>query len=506
MKQSGRIRSGGQVTLYPNGYDPPTVELRNSTIVEDHVFPKDTGTISFTPEVIDGGNQEPTEADAPDDTEALKAIAESQTEDPEVQNDGLIFNSETIMDDSLVVQDGPMPSEIPYPDRIGDDVLYEGGQWISSSLLNKANAESDGTIYYRLLPEQVDGGSDRQFPIYGINDVTVHTPVVNYSSVSDDQLHNQKTKPNTARAALILERPFTVRIPTNGQHLSEWSYPGYGDRDYAKYYRTKQVLFPFDVYNESQTQFIPKNTWIDIPVDQLDTTFFLPVWVDEGDYQVYFRNIAENSPYNYANQGEPDANLDLIHHMATDEVSVEVIGRVYDFHVTDIADYNWETVFRTGKGSPDVRGLSYWIGRRGIDGDPRGNSATYTLPIRPGSHPQKGFMNTAIKTGYHFKFDFKTKGNMFGKQDGIRITPTFYFVSKDGKQRFEADVYYKTNTRQFVKIGSPEDQVQRYVILNDRLRNVPTEELKDTASYKFEKYDIFGNMMKHSTRSSIWRR
>ncbi|MEF2964202.1 DUF5704 domain-containing protein [Paenibacillus sp. M1] len=493
---------GGEVTLYPIGYDPPTIDLYNSTDVEEHVFPKNTGTISFTPQEIDGGDQEPTEADAPDDTEALKAIAESQTEDPDVKNDLFKFNDETIMDDSEVIQDGPEPSEIPFPEVIGDNVLYEGGQWISSSLLNKYRAESDGTIYYDLLPENVDGGSDsREFAINGINDVTVHTPVVNYSSVSDDQLHNQKTKPNTARAALILERPFTVRIPTNGQHIDERQFPGYGDRNYSKYFRTKQVLFPFDVYTEDKTQFIPQFTWIDIPVDQLDTTFYLPVWVDEGDYQVYFRNIAENSPYDYKNQGEPDFNEDLIHHMATDEVSVEVIGRVYDFHVTDIADYNWEPVFRTGKGSTELRGLSYWIGQRGIDGDPRGNSSIYTLPIHPGSHPLKGYKNVAIKTGYHFKFDFKTKGNMFGQLDGIRITPSFYYAPKsgtgqNGTERIPVDLYYKTNTRQFVKIGSPEDQVQRYVILNDRMRNVPTEELGDTAAYKFAKYDIFGNLTK----------
>ena len=67
------------------------------------------------------------------------------------------------------------------------------------------------------------------------------------------------------RSALILERPFTVRIPTSGQHLDVGSYPGYGDRDYAKYYRIKQVRFPFDVYSADRTQFYPENTWIDIP-------------------------------------------------------------------------------------------------------------------------------------------------------------------------------------------------------------------------------------------------
>ncbi|WP_169823441.1 DUF5704 domain-containing protein [Paenibacillus yonginensis] len=474
---------GGELTLYPNGYVPPSVEFRNSKAVEDHVFPKETGHISFTPETVDGIDHEPSLGELPDDTGRLKEIAESQTEDPDVQNDAVLFNGETIMDDSLVSKTGPAPGSIPQPERIGDQVLYQNRLLISSSLQNKADTPSDGTLYYHLLPEHVGGSGDQEFPIYGINSVTVHTPVVNYSSITDDQAHNQKTVPNRQRAALILERPFTVRIPTSGQHVN---YPGYGNRDYAKYFRTKQVRFPFDVYNESRTQFIPKDTWIDIPVNQLDTTFYLPVWVDEGDYQVYFRSIAENAPNDYEEQWEPDANLDLAHHIATDEVSVEVIGRLYDFEITDIADYNWETVFRTNLGSSQPRGLSYWIGQNGIDGDPRGNLEPFSLSIHPGSNPLPGYKNVAIKTGYHFKFDFKTKGNMFGALDGIRITPTFYYVPKSGGAGFPVDLYYRTNSQPFVKIGSEEDQVHRYVILNDRLRNVPEEELEDTASYKYD--------------------
>lgn len=83
---------------------------------------------------------------------------------------------------------------------------------------------------------------------------------------------------------------------------------------------------------------------------------------------------------------------------------------------------------------------------------------------------------------------------MFGKEDGIRITPTFHFVSKDGQYRFPVDLYYKTNDRNFVKIGSPEDEVMRYVILNDRLRNVPPEQIIDTASIKYDNYFAPGQL------------
>lgn len=98
---------GGEVTLYPNNYEEPVVDLANSTEVEDHVVPKETGSLTFTPDVVDGGDHEPTENDV-DDTATLKELAESQTEDPEVQNDRLVFNGETIMDDSVAGEPDPL--------------------------------------------------------------------------------------------------------------------------------------------------------------------------------------------------------------------------------------------------------------------------------------------------------------------------------------------------------------------------------------------------------------
>ncbi|MBP1903389.1 hypothetical protein J2Z32_000001, partial [Paenibacillus turicensis] len=415
---------GGSVTLNPNGYDPPRVASLHSKQVEDHVIPSPCDQIDLGEQGVAGGDKEPP---LPDYMPEFKAEAEKSIEENKVKNDYVNFNGDTIMDDQEATTTAPTPSFIPKPSIIHQDVLYQKQLTISKSLTNKANQPTTGTISYNLLPDNIGGGKNESFPIPNINPVTVHTPVVNYSAVSDDQRHNQKTSPNLKRSALILERPFVVRIPTSGQHLPESSYPGYGNRDYAKYFRTKQVRFPFDVYDATQTTFYPKNTWIDIPVEQLETTFFLPVWVDEGDYQVYFRNIAENAPDDLPYQY--DANLDLVNHVAADEVAVEVIGRLYDFHITDVADYNWERVFRIAEGSSQPTGVSYWIGDKNIDGAPRGNSSPYMLSIYPGSHPLQGYKNAVIKTGYHFKFDLKTKGNMFGQQDGIRITPQFRYVS-----------------------------------------------------------------------------
>ncbi|WP_426333955.1 DUF5704 domain-containing protein [Paenibacillus silvae] len=495
--------SGEQITINPSGYTPP--DFTAETTGDFYPAP--------LPEKVQGPPQSKDGEDSRPDPDPLdfQDVAEAAIPDVQVENDSLVFKGETIMDKQRTAKEGPQPGQIPEPEEIDQDVLYSPYNYIPSEKTNKKDQPSTGQIRYTLADGSVEAEEEElAYDIAGINTVTVHTPVVNYSLVSDDQPHNQKTVPNMNRSALILERPFTVRMPTSGQHLDVGSYPGYGNRDYAKYYRIKQVRFPFDVYSEDRTQFYPRNTWIDVPVYVLDTTFYLPVWVDEGDYQVQFRNIAENAPDDFENMSrsnaQPDANTDLTYHLASDEVSVEVIGRLYDFEITDIADYNWELVFRRYKGSIAPTWISYWTGTQDIDGDKRGNYSQFTVPIRPGSHPLQGYKNVAVKTGYHFKFDFKTKGNMFGPRDGIRLTPTFDFVSKDGKTRVPVDLYYSTNQRNFIRIGSAEDQVKRFVILNDRMRQVPGVQLRDTATYKYNRYgEIHPGMMSEQAYQEYYR-
>ncbi|AOZ94535.1 hypothetical protein PNBC_11930 [Paenibacillus crassostreae] len=467
----------GEVTLTPSNYTPPALISSHSDTVEDHVKAQETGGIDYSPPDVIGGTSRPS---PPDDTGLLKGMAEGQTDDPLVKNDKVDFNGQKIMDDTEVVKTGPTPSKIPNPTMINNRVLYKNALLISNSLLNKLNTISTGTIYYKLLPQNINGGSDKQFPVDPINTVTVHTPTVVYADASDDVAHNQKTVPNYSRRAFILDRPFTVTIPTSGQHRN---IPGYGNRDFAKYIKTKQVRFEFDVYSSDKSIFYPKDTWITIPVNQLTTAFYTPVWVDEGNYTVYFRTFAENSP-SAGFTTESEANLNLDNHVATDTVPVEVIGRLYDFRITDIADPNWEAVFRTSRGNSTSKGISYTVGSKGIDSDPNGSLAPYVLPILRGSHPVASYKTMSVKTGYHFKFDLKSKGNMFGDKDAIRITPTFYFQDKNATtpaKRIEVDLYYHSDTEKFVKIGSASDQERRNITLNTRLRNVPVTDIVNTA-------------------------
>lgn len=462
---------GNGIRIQPTGYTPPSY---STSLTHGFTPPNPENPVEAPPGSKSGGTERPDVSG-----EDLKSFAESAVEEVKVKNDTLIFNGSTIMNGAETSRSGARPGQIPSAPQINENVLYSPGHVIPTSKTNKANQPSTGTIYYGLMSGNINGGADKSFPINGINSVTVHTPVVIYPGVSDDKAHNQKTTPAAGRSAVILDRPFTVTMPNSGQHTN---YLGYGNRDYLKYVGSKQVRFPFDVYEGAKARFYPKNTWIEVDKTREQFDFYLPVWVDEGFYTVEFRTIAHNAPAGATEQ--TNANLNLTHHIAYGTVPVDVIGRVFDFKVTDIADYNWEGVFRTAPGSPVPTGAAYWVGLNGIDGAPRGNTPQYTLPIRPGSHPL--YKNAVIKTGYHFKFDLKTKGNMFGPLDQIVITPTFDFIDAESGKRQPVDLYYHTGNRSYVRIGSPLDQVQRYVILNERLRNVPIEELTDTALYKYD--------------------
>lgn len=481
---------GEEIWISPENYDPPIYSTEET---HQYIRPEYPKEVNVNGPTVNGGKTRPVVSGEEFPEEAEKVVGKMK-----VINDHFIFEGATIMNPVLSEVDGPTPGRIKPATQIGQDVLFSLYNMIPNTKTNKASQPSTGTIFYGLMPGNINGGEDKEYPINGINPVTVHTPVVMYPGASDDKAHNQKTQPSPNRQALILERPFTVYLPNSGQHTN---YKGYGKRDYGKYIRNKQVNFPFDVYDVFGTTFYPKDTWIDVASYEEEVEFYLPVWVDEGFYNVKFRSIAENAPEVTEQQEEHHANLNLVHHIAYGTVPVDVIGRLYDFHVTDIADYNWETVFRMKKGSPMHTGNSFWVGQGDIDGNPRYVSSSYTLPLRPGSHPI--FKNLVTKTGYHFKFELKTKGNMFGAQDGVEIIPSFSFIpikpdpnhpnTKIGK-RIPVDLYYHSNDKYFIKIGSEDDKESKYVILNERLRNVPQVELEDTARYQYDVEKTFAEI------------
>ncbi|KAF4324936.1 hypothetical protein G195_001755 [Phytophthora kernoviae 00238/432] len=212
--------SGEQIVITPEGYTPP--DFTADTTGDIYPAP-DPGIVPGPSRTKPGGTSRPSM-----DEENLQAVAEAAVPDVQVENDSLIFKGQTIMNKQRTAKEGPQPGQIPAPVHIGKDVLYSPYNYIPTEKVNKKDTTSKGKINYILAEGSIDAEEEElEYDIHSINTVTVHTPVVNYSAVSDDQPHNQKTKPNMSRSALILERPFTVRIPTSGQHLDPKSiYPG----------------------------------------------------------------------------------------------------------------------------------------------------------------------------------------------------------------------------------------------------------------------------------------
>lgn len=505
----------------PNG----AVAVQNNNVVvvntmhdnndNNHIVLKECMSVYLGMDTLDGGESQPSIPSWSSEAQ-IKINQTKNNRIPDVKNDRVTVEGTTRMSDTVTKSNGPTPTAIPTASKVK---VAQNMLLIDANKINKWKTPSSITSRYDAVTQINKTGGRLTFTGTSptkINTVTVHTPVVMYARATDDKEHDQRINPphrtgnaDTDDHAFAVDRPFTVTLPTSGQHLQTYLAPGYGNKDYRKYTREKEVQFPFDVYSETKQAFYSKGTWIKVPVTQETASFFLPVWVKEDSYVARFRSIAINSPSLTPEEHQANLNMSyrtpngtMSNHVAYDTVKIDVVGRIYDFRITDIQDFNYEKVFRTDTGMNRHTGNYYWAGNKTIDGGDRGNPAPYTLPVRHGSHPD-GYKNMAVKSGYQFKFDMKTKGNMWKSNDAVRITPTFSFVNKDGSGKKDVDVYYHSDTNYFVKIGSEQDSEYRSVVLNEPLRNVEDKQLKDTSEYLYRHASSYGYQGLTSGKSKV---
>ncbi|ANX00190.1 hypothetical protein CSTERLE_00560 [Thermoclostridium stercorarium subsp. leptospartum DSM 9219] len=510
---------GGKVTIPQNGIPVPEITLSHSNSIPAHVLNNpisdaiESGTLVYDHTVgsyvidlgtehINGSTSRPSVPDIKNHDKIIeRAIPQYHT-----KNDLLIFNGMTIMDDTVSTSGkAPEPSAVPESVICHENAFYAKGLTIPDNTLNGVH-ESKGTITYRRLAETVNPKRPEkiEIPISPINSVRVHTPVVCSSGVLDDVKNDQTLNPDRSRSALVLGRPSRIRIFTVGNHLNIKGYSENRPMDCRKYTRDRQVRFPFDVYigtdKPDNSRFVPANTWYSIPLDEAydEINIYIPTWVPEGDYEVEFRQIAVNAPD--LNTKEYLANLNINNYVAVRNSPVRVIGRIYGFRVTGIADKLWENVFRKSKGTSGHTGNCYYVGTRDEEGKDRGISPLFTLPILEGSHAV--YKNRgALKTGYTFRFDLTTVGCYYGDNDHISIIPEFYYVRKDGTGRQKVDLWYHEEfsgkMNYFVKIeptGRNRDN-PKFMKLGDIYRNVPEEEITNTARILGLNADMFRNRL-----------
>lgn len=364
--------------------------------------------------------------------EELERIAQETAGDVWVRNDELAIDGEVILDGSFAKAMAPEPARM-HGERLQS---FRSEDMTLPHTKRNNSYDTYAVAFYRDVLER--DKQMEQHVIKNVNPVVVHTPVVCKGGITDDIAHNQQVIP-TAHFSLVLGRNFTVGVSTVGTHKDQ---KGYGTRDYEKYTALRQIRFPFEVY-DSDIRYA-KDTWIDLPAS--DKTFYLPVGVQEGDYRIRYRTIAKNAA---AMRGGMDlngylANLELSDYGAYDELTVTVVGRMYDLAVIDIVDYpRWWSVFYESDGSRSM--YAFWVGKKNLEGDVLPERAAQgILPIIPGDHPYN-LSARAVGLGYRVKIQLKTIGDMRGSDDRIALIPTYYYISRDGSGRKQVRLYRKND-------------------------------------------------------------
>ncbi len=414
----------------------------------------------------------------------------------------LRFNGKTVLSDAVRSLKGDTHTAFPEQKVIGNDVLYENGYTIPPTLAN-GEYQSKGTITYRSVVNTNTTDSDLlDFKIRKINDVTVHTPTVTYGSVPNDAKKYCQLVDPESDTQFVLDQYFMVCNSSYGYHTD---LRGYGTRNYTKnknkFISKKEVRFPFDVYEctpegEIDT-YRAAGTWITLDLITGKGIFYLPVWVEEGDYTITFRSRAINCDANVGTDEaqldavtELTANTELSNYLSTSSMDVEVSGRLFNMSMYDISDYPaWGAhVFRQPS-STELTGLRYTVGLNNRNGRQyrSDEDKKYTFALVKGSHPY--YLNYGIlKPGYVERFYVTTFGDMDLTDDYVDIRPTFYYVtgSGDTQTRQRVDLYYDETIdgtyEHFVKVGSERDKKNiKTMSLGDLYTSVPEAELSGKA-------------------------
>ena len=515
----------------------PTLSTWHSSRLEEHVQPPEEvekGIVLNAPPIVSEGSDRPLI-----DYEDLTSYAVSMTGEARVRNDQLIFNGAVVLNNDFREKITQQPNVAPLKQSntlIPDKALYTEGRVIEATKKNGEYA-SNGNVVYNLHPYSINAYSSRQMFSIRINSVRIHTPVICDPVVTaDNDKWVQLINPAADAVQLVLDpdttlNDFTIRINNTMQHSDR---PGYYTRDFSRSYIDpvnvsyiakkngtvrNEVKFPFDVYvdvledkNPSNDIFVKAGTWYVLGRNTI--RFYLPLWVQERTYTVQFRTVAANGE-NMLNNTETTKNSYIHSYVASSSMQFEVSGRIYGLTLYDVSDYpDWEEAFRVKdtmlfklfEGAVDGTTRTkynkeyayyYTVGTNDRYGKPTGRISKYTLPLINGSHPQ--YKNLGVlKTGYAFRFMLDTIGEMYGGACHVKITPTFYYVDAQGKNRRQVDLYYDEEINgkyyRLCKVGEGIDLVNiKYGVTGNIYNRIPERELQNTANVIGTTYSKFSN-------------
>lgn len=183
-------------------------------------------------------------------------------------------------------------------------------------------------------------------------------------------------------------------------------------------------------------------------------------------------NLVSN-PYGYTSRSEAP-------YIVYETYKMDTVGRVFDLRITDVTDIDWKNIFRNPltnvhTGNAYYAGSLYWNTATKNDMASREINSQMMLPIGPRSNTNNSYIK-APKLGYRFSFDIRTSGALSNidnddNQRKLRISPSYYYISKDGKTVVDnVDLYYQDSSNRYVKVGTANDKYNMYMKPNDGVR------------------------------------
>ena len=408
---------------------------------------------------------------------AQQEIAERIKEASYVKNDKLVIQTAVLGGQTEL---GEEFKETPYLEpsflqNPSSGTMSGGGEKMIPSSVENGEYSSSAVVSY-LPVEGFDNGGQYNKSA-SASSVFVHTPVVNEvvkDSIVVDNLINQKINQEESVRYLTLDEYFTVVIPKVGTHINA---KGYDTREYnafqavpqdiSNWGKLKDIKLPFDAYLQPYNTLVKAGTWLSdlgLATAQSTYTFLIPVWAEEAAGEICVRVVAENAG-TYVKGSEYDVNLvqngantDWTKYVAESTISVEVVGKIYDLRVSGTNDPAWENL--KGENGNYISETEFPFGQAG-------QNKIYQYKFAP-------------KLGYVVEFDFKTKGIKTDNVD-VSIQPEgFYFVSKNGGEAVEVDLYYQTTNRQYVKLALNGNNSDIIVNLSNKFMKVAVSELTDS--------------------------
>lgn len=311
------------------------------------------------------------------------------------------------------------------------DVYYEAYEMIkNSSVVIPAENEVETTT------RELEG-----------NPVKVHTPVVNYGSLELDENNEYKQLVSNSNNVIVMGETFTIKIPHGGQHRD---IDGYGDKDYnynglkaedgglfdgnkESFAAKKLIKFEFGVIYDGSYKVA--NEWFELPKNTEEYDFIIPTWEDEKwngqTVKIYTKVVAENATSDNAPSAEK-ANIDSSKYVATKNFTVKIIGRMYDLQIRATNDTGYANL-NTGDATKGLTANRF----------PLGEVGTNTVTA----------YKYGLKLGAKVFFDLKVNGSTGQTSEKIVATPRYFYVSKNGDNLQEVDLYYHTNTQRYVKMA-----------------------------------------------------